>query len=80
MCLWPTLLNAEPDSETIFSNYGMPSLSKVTSYHCNILSCMLMAQVPQLTEGTKYPTIKLIGLEEIINGTQVVPIGHHRTI
>lgn len=49
-----------------------PLFSKKTPYHCHISSCILMAQVPQLTEATKY----LIGLAKIINGTQVVLIGH----
>lgn len=73
MCHWPILSNAEPNSENIFSNYGMPSLSKKTPYHCNISSYIL-------TEATKYLIIKLIGLGKIINGTQVVPIGHRWAI
>lgn len=76
MCQWLILPNAEPNSENIFSNYGVPFLSKKTPYHCNISSCVLMAQVPQLTKATKY----LIGLGKIINGTQVVPIGHRWAI
>lgn len=63
--LQPTLLNIESTSKNIFSNYGT-HLWKITLYHCNISSCILRTQVPQLTWATKYPVAKFIVLGKII--------------
>lgn len=79
---WPTLLNAEANSDCIFTNYGTLLLWKITSCNCKVTSCVLTIQVPWLNEAINYPIDKLMGLGEIIQNKQTskqkhaMPTGH----
>nr|XP_060490990.1 uncharacterized protein LOC132680987 [Panthera onca] len=72
---WPTLMNAEVETQKLWPMYGSPKLWKIINGSCNLRRCFLKAHVPRMDHANSYPIVQLAGIGTILNQTRILPVG-----
>ncbi|XP_045359659.1 uncharacterized protein LOC123611597 [Leopardus geoffroyi] len=72
---WPTLMNAELETQKLWPIYGSPKLWKIITGGCNSRRCILRAHVPRMDHANSYPIVQLAGIGIILNQTRILPMG-----